>query len=88
MQVDWIVRRREPNADLYAVIDEDPLPSRAALVNTANSLASGGSCPPNMAVRVHHGCSVDRISIEEVGRFSDCFLLSWVPCIRALGRLT
>ncbi|KAL3928914.1 MAG: hypothetical protein SGPRY_002187 [Prymnesium sp.] len=85
-QVDWIVRRREPNADLYAVIDEDPLPSRAALVNTANSLASGGSCPPNMAVRVHHGCSVDRISIEEVGRFSDCFLLSWAnDCLKLTG---
>eukprot|EP00327_Prymnesium_parvum_P037069 CAMPEP_0195621132 /NCGR_PEP_ID=MMETSP0815-20121206/15527_1 /TAXON_ID=97485 /ORGANISM="Prymnesium parvum, Strain Texoma1" /LENGTH=462 /DNA_ID=CAMNT_0040761863 /DNA_START=14 /DNA_END=1402 /DNA_ORIENTATION=+ len=62
LEVDWMLRR-EVGKEPYAPISNDPLPTRASLINMANAIARGDGCPANMTVRTHRGCAIDELSI-------------------------
>lgn len=68
--VHWLLRKKAQAGTPYAALDDDPLPSRAKLVELANALASHtpldqvsgtakGTPTPN--VIVHRGCAIDGV---------------------------
>lgn len=64
LEIDWLLRKPAANGAPYASIADDPLPSRASLVEFANSLAASTAGANGPAVvRVHRG-----VSISTVGR--------------------
>ena len=67
LEVDWLLRKPAASGAPFAVVEDDPLPSRASLVGLANSIAdgthraaaAGGLC--STSVRVRRGTRITSV---------------------------
>ena len=62
LEVDWLLRRPAASGEPYAVVPDDPLPSRDELVQFANGVAAGETrFTAGTLVRVHRGATINAV---------------------------
>eukprot|EP00966_Prymnesium_polylepis_P081347 1884540-Prymnesium_polylepis.1 len=67
LEVDWLLRKPRGAGKPYAEVADDPLPSRAALVELANEVALHGVHREGITVRVHRGVGISVAKRDDGG---------------------
>lgn len=65
LRVVWLLRKPSSAGPPYAVVPDDPLPARGALVAFANALAAGGAETGRASVAVRRGASVRAVRRDD-----------------------